>query len=516
MILKSHCPYCKERRLVAREQRDINGITRTFDECHHIERITFAKASDFADIRSSDGKTLRPFQADGAAFTVNSGGRCLIADECGLGKTVQAEAFLTRRGALPALVICKAGLKMQWMRETHRWTGNIGQTIVAESDLPLGFQVCFISMDLLYRFKDIPAFAAKFAFRTIILDECQAIKNHDSKRTNAIRRLASHVPNFIALSGTPIKNHAGEYFPILNILRPDLFPTLAGFYSRWTDTYYNGYSMKTGGLKDAAAFADYTKDFIIRRTKAEVMKDLPRIERVPLFSELGKDVEKAYAATLREFTDYYDDPGRKPGIGDSSCILAYLTKMRHLTGLSKINSVVDQVEDFLTSNTGKIVIFLHHKDVSTLLTLKLNELCLTAPLTLESKHTTLERQDIIDTFQRGSSRVLVASTLAAGEGVDGIQNVCDTIIIMERQWNPANEEQVEGRIERMGQGSASLTAIYPIATGTVDEFFAEIVERKRSYVSNTLDGVEIKWDESSIMKELCEALSASGKKRWSW
>jgi SNF2 family DNA or RNA helicase len=176
------------------------------------------------------------------------------------------------------------------------------------------------------------------------------------------------------------------------------------------------------------------------------------------------------------------------------------------------------------STSKKLVIFLHHKDVAAILTKKLTDLCASwsaeygsAPLTLESHHSMQERQDIIDRFQSGKSRILIASTLAAGEGVDGIQNVCSDIVILERQWNPANEEQVEGRIERMGQLASNLTSTYMVATGTIDEFFAEIVERKRVYVANTLDGVVgLKWDESSIMKELAESLSLNGRKRWSW
>jgi SNF2 family DNA or RNA helicase len=525
MILKSHCTYCKKKVDISREIETELFTTRYY-ACGHSSTSKKVTPNDFSDVMSTRGHKLMPFQLDGAAFAVNSGYRCLIGDECGLGKTVQAVALLKKLPdvVLPTLIICKSGLKMQWMRETHAWAGHLGQIVTNEKEPSLGLPVTFISMDLLYRFKDFESWTKEFGFKLIILDECQAIKNHDSKRTNAVRRLAQHVPYFIALSGTAIKNHAGEYFPILNLLRPDLFPTMSGFYADWTDTYYNGYSMKTGGLRNANAFREYTKSFIIRRTKAEVMSELPRVSRVPLFSELGKDVEKAYKATMNDFTDYYNSgQDQSNALMRASCILAFFTKMRHLTGLSKIDSTVAFTEEFLMSSEKKIVIFLHHKDVATLITDKLTELCASwpaeygeAPLTLESKHSPQERQAIIDAFQSGKSRVLVASTLAAGEGVDGIQKVCSDIVILERQWNPANEEQVEGRIERMGQDGTKLTATYMIATGTIDEFFAELVEKKRSYVQNTLDGKDVVWSESNIMKELAEALAASGSKKWKY
>ncbi len=519
MILKSHCSYCKQRVDVSRVIRDPRGITRYF-KCGHTQRVDYKLSSDFNSFESRDGAKLRAFQRDGAAFIVNSNYRALIADECGLGKTVQALAALKDKDK--TLVICKSGLRMQWMRETFRWTGMHGQIIMAETDPVLPFGIYFISMDLLYRFKDMTAFAERFDFQTIILDECQAIKNHESKRTNAIRRLSSAVPNFIALSGTPIKNHAGEYFPVLNILRPDIFPTLAHYYADWTDTYYNGYSMKTGGLRDAERFKLFTQDFILRRTKAEVLPQLPKINRIPLFSELGKEVEREYQQTVNEFTDYYNsvEDSTTP-LARHARTLAYLAKMRHITGKSKVKSVVNYIEEFLMSTDKKIVVFLHHKDVAAALLQQLTELCLsweseygTTPLELASRHSFQERQSIIDEFQRSRSRILIASTLAAGEGVDGIQNVCSDIIILERQWNPANEEQVEGRIERFGQLAENLTSTYPIAVGTIDEFFAELVERKRGYISNTLDQKEYIWNESSMIKELADVIAAKGGVRW--
>jgi SNF2 family DNA or RNA helicase len=283
--------------------------------------------------------------------------------------------------------------------------------------------------------------------------------------------------------------------------------------------------MKTAGLRNAPLFQTFTKDFIIRRTKKEVLPQLPAVDRLPLFSELGKEVEKAYLKELDDFNDYYSS-GKDVGnaLVRGATLIGFFSRMRHLTGLSKIDPCVAWTEEFLMGTDKKLVIFLHHKDVAAILTEKLKTLCAgwsaeygDAPLTLESKHSMQERQNIIDAFQSGTSRILIASTLAAGEGVDGIQNVCSDIVILERQWNPANEEQVEGRIERMGQLASNLTSTYMVATGTIDEFFAEIVERKRVYVANTLDGVVgLKWDESSIMKELAESLSLNGRKRWSW
>jgi SNF2 family DNA or RNA helicase len=88
--------------------------------------------------------------------------------------------------------------------------------------------------------------------------------------------------------------------------------------------------------------------------------------------------------------------------------------------------------------------------------------------------------------------------------------------MMERQWNPPKEEQAEGRFIRIGQLADSVTATYFTAVGTVDEFFADLVEQKRAIFSATMDGIETKWNESVLIRELAEILAAKGGKKWGW
>jgi SNF2 family DNA or RNA helicase len=92
--------------------------------------------------------------------------------------------------------------------------------------------------------------------------------------------------------------------------------------------------------------------------------------------------------------------------------------------------------------------------------------------------------------------------------------ICSDCIIMEREWNPPKEEQAEGRFPRPGQTSDKITATYFTAIGTVDEFFAEIVEQKRSIFDSTMNGIKTNWNESSLIKELAEVLAQNGGKKW--
>ena len=523
-FIKSKCPTCGK--VAETENEYVFGET-TYSvlKCGHIIQKHHIDSSKKPEsIVSLDNKKLFPFQLEGVKFIENSGGRCLVGDEMGLGKNIQAlGALILHKEMRPFLWIGKSSLKYQYQHEIMRWMGEdeLAQVIETPKDVLLpGFPGYIVSYDLLRRFKDGKLLEAvdKLGIKTVILDECQQIKNSESSRTQHSRALCAKIPNVIALSGTPIKNHAAEYFPILNILNPQMFPRETDFVRYWCDSYWTGYGYKTGGLRDPERFKNRTKNFIIRRERSEVMPDLPKIQRQFQLHEMGAEIEKAYDEALEMFRYEYNKNG--DGLGsfeESSNILAYLSRMRHLVGLAKIDPAIDNVMEFLGSTERKLTIFHHHKDVGDILVDKLNqvlkELELAAVLHLTADLDASQRYDMVTKFTDDpKSRILVASTLASGEGLN--LQVCSDCIMLERQWNPANEEQAESRFPRPGSTATSISALYLVAVGTVDEFFSEIVERKREIVASTLGGEAVEWDQSSIMRELAATLAASGKQKW--
>lgn len=517
MRIKHYCITCKDHvDIMSREKVPDAGTLITQLSCGHNKSQSLKKDTDFLDITSIDNKKPYPYQLEGASFSFNSGGRALILDEMGLGKTVQAAMFIKKLGRR-YLWICKSGLKLQTLREITRWCGDeyTTQILERENDSILPVTGFIMSMDMVRKIKDIPEFVKRLGVRNgvLILDEVQHLKNSGSKRTQAISDLSRQVNHIIGLSGTPIKNHAGEYYPILHMIRPDLFPTATNFDACWVQSYWDGYQLKKQGLKDFQTFQAFTKDFIIRRTRAEVLPDLPSISRENMFCELGSAVEDAYKETLKQFQDYYlYGSAGVSAIEKSAGILAFLSKMRHLTGIAKILPVCDYLEDFISETDRKIVVFLHHKDVAKTLLAKLEQAGL-SPLILPDDPN--KRQAVIDEFRDDNTkRILIASTLASGEGLN--LQFCSDCIIMELQWTPVNEEQAEARFPRPGQKADKITAKYFIAVGTVDEFLTDLREKKRSYVSNSLDGTNYSWDESSVIKELAEVLATQGGKKWSW
>lgn len=522
-IIRQICPKCNKVAIEESRLRLGKSIIIKL-ACGHLlnSEVLTSTQEQYDSIVFNDNCRPRPYQIDAVRFAEESNVRCIIADEQGLGKTIESLSLLRLHTAklLPAVIVCPSTVKIQWMHEIHRicntaTTKLLVQVIQSGKELAMpGFDIYVITYDMLKK-DDLFKLLSENTIKTIIIDECQRIKNHLSERAKAVQRISKVTPHVIAMSGTPIKNNAGEYFTVLNLVKPTLFPHYQKFIDNYCDAYSNGWSQKVGGLKDVDKFHADTKDIIIRRTKAEVLKDLPSIDRKFHHVELDRKLNKAYASAMQELDDLlYSDESE---FEKSTNMIAIMSKLRHITGISKVAECIDFVTEFLLSTDRKIVIFTHHQDVMGMLETQLNQWCSEGGFgkvcVLHSGLDGNKRTNLVKDFKDDPNRrLMIASTLAAGEGLN--LQFCSDAVILERQWNPANEEQVEGRFHRFGQlNNVSIT--YMLASGTIDEFFTELVEIKRSIVAATLDNKTIEWNQQSLMKELSEILVTRGKKAWS-
>ena len=457
-------------------------------------------------------------------------------DEMGLGKTISTMLILKyiisrkkdngfAKKFFPILIVTKAGIMHQFADEIFKTLEIVPWLVTAlEKSEPdwKQFPIALVSYDTIWRCDWIEN---NESVKTLVLDECQQIKNSESKRTKGIRSIVKDAEkitikedkiekrdplfkrNVIALSGTPIKNHAGEYFPILNILEPKLFP------SEWR--YLSEHCKPTGSnryrLSYPEDFKRLTSHFIIRHTREEVLPDLPKIRRNFSLNVLADELKNEYQKYLQKFMDEYDG---EMGPSTFANILAYMTRMRHLTGLSKVQDCLDQVEEFMESCDRKITIFHHHHDVGDRLARELEKLFPNEIIHLsEDGINDDERNDRVREFVTGHKRILLASSLKSGEGLN--LQICSDAIVVERQWNPANEEQAEGRFSRIGSVATAIQVKYLVAVGTIDEFFSNLIEEKRQITTEAMSGeTGISWAESDIVKELARKLYDSGRKAW--
>lgn len=552
--LQDKCPECGK---VAKEKftTEINGKKIIFLECGHViskvaesyspfETITFDGDTTCKHIWGTDknytfcskcsARRLYPFQVDGCKAIEKANGRAGVFDEMGLGKTIQSLAWLKfHPEAYPVLYIVKSGIKYQWSKEVVRILGmtNLAQVIQTSNDALIpGLKGYIVSYDMLVpkvRTRNGKTITSGFdinkffavGIKTVILDECHKVSNPDSTRTQMVRRIIRDIAHVIPLSGTPWKNRGSEFFPVLNMLDPVRFNSYNGFLNRWVEYYWDGAKQKMGGIAKPEEFKNYVKDIVIRRERSEVMKELPIIQRNAYYCEMDENSAKAYTNEVNDFVKFWNSAvigGDEDSFESQQGILARITRMRHITGLAKIPNTVEFVKEFLEETNRKIVIFVHHKDVGQIIYDQISAFCagdnLPQPLRLTADLTSEARYEVQEKFNSSNYRVMVGSTLASGEGLN--LQTCSDCIMHERQWNPANEEQAEGRFIRIGQMSNAVIATYMLASGSVDDQFHGIVERKRSAFHVSMNnGKAAGWVERDMIKNLAQAIVDGAKRR---
>jgi hypothetical protein len=230
-------------------------------------------------------------------------------------------------------------------------------------------------------------------------------------------------------------------------------------------------------------------------------------------------MRKAYDKAFGEFEEMYKEflGKEKHSLSDYSNLLAYISRMRHITGVAKVQSIVDYTTQFLLETERKLAIFIHHRLVGNTLNQELSSWCrdggYDTPLLLTADSNAFS---IAEQFNRDpKKRILIASTLAGGEGLN-LQYACNDVIVGERQWNSANEEQVESRFTRPDSIALGgyVHATYPVAVGTIDEWMSELCEKKRAIVAQVQDGIEVEFSETKYATELANLLMSKGKPKW--
>lgn len=462
---------------------------------------------------------LFPFQIEGARFLERQNGRAAIFDQQGLGKTVQALAYIKYHPeALPVLFIVKSKLKFQWMKEIVRWLGEdyFAQVLSDSRQGVMPGLKCYItSFDLLRRFDHKKLAALKI--QTVVIDEVQAIKNPDSTRTQELRKVVKEIPKIIPLSGTPWKNRGSEFFVVLNMLSPTKFHSYQNFLDTWVDYYMHGNVYKQGGIRNIARFKEYIKDLAIRRERDDVMPDLPKTNRMKLMCEIEDHARKAYDEEVSEFVKWYNNlviSGEEDSALAESGALARLNRMRHIIALAKIPTTVEWTEEFLDETDRHLVIGVHHKDVGKILVSQLKSLNKCEIFALTSDLSDEENFRVKNAFINSKRAVIVASTLSAGEGTDGLQKVCYDMILHERQWNPMNEEQLEDRLARIGSiAPQKVNITYVHADNSTDTHMDTIVETKRHQFHASMNkGQMPAWTVTNMVKDMTEAIMAGAKK----
>ena len=321
---------------------------------------------------------------------------------------------------------------------------------------------------------------------SVILDEAQFIKNPQSERARAVCRLSAKCR--IAATGTPVENHIGDLWSIFNFLNPGLFGAWRTFKRRFARPIEQNESDSA-----RAVLAEQIKPFILRRTKAEVLADLPPLTVVNHSVQLSEAETLAYGLLRRQIHDKLHTPhGRRDNKIE---ILAEITRLRRFcchprlvfpqaeSDASKVTALLDLVLE-LRENQHRVLIFSQFVDFLEILRERLEEAQVSYQY-LDGSTPRAARQARVEAFQAGESTAFLISLKAGGFGLN--LTAADYVIHADPWWNPAVEAQASDRAHRIGQ-ERPVTVYRLITKHTIEESIVELHRNKRAMADALLEG----------------------------
>lgn len=444
-------------------------------------------------------KQYKEYQKIGIKFLTNKSRRSfLLADDMGLGKTIEVAGALNIIKPKKVLIIALASLKINWMRELHEWLNyksdfqiiNKTKDIISKTA-----QIIIINYDLVIYpeiFKQLKA----LKFDVLVLDEAHCLSNMDTKRTKRILNNEGLVRNskiIFALTGTPVRNRPKDFYVLLKVLAPEVIhPFLA--YEEYAKRYCGGYRDSYGILQDKGAsnieeLSERLKKFMLRRTKEEVLKELPPVIEKTIPLEITPDILNVLSEEenlLEEVNEY--SPNSDLGVQAT---------IRRQLGEAKVPQVIEYIKNLLEKEE-KIVIFAYHREVINKIR---KALCGYGVRCIQGGMTSQLKQMEVDFFINDpNSRIFIGQMIAAGFGVDGLQKVSNNVVFAEIDWVPGNMGQARDRLVRIGQ-EYPVIAHYLVVPDTLEDNMMKSVINKGKVITRLLSNTKQQKEENIMTIE---------------
>ncbi len=447
---------------------------------------------------------LRPYQRRGCSwlhFLQRWGLGACLADDMGLGKTPQTLAFLRQHweqaDKRPTLIICPTSVVGNWQKEAARFTPDLpvmvhhglgrirGESFAEEAGR---HALVLSSYALLHRDFDL---LKAVSWAAIILDEAQNIKNPETKQAKAARALQADCR--IALTGTPVENHVGDLWSLMEFLNPGFLGNQAEFRRRFFVPIQAGHDPEA-----ADRLKKLSGPFILRRLKTDksIIADLPEKNEMKVFCTLTREQASLYQAVVKEAEEALDEA---EGIQRKGVVLATLSKLKQicnhpaqflgdnsaLPGRSgKLARLTEMLEEALEIG-DKALIFSQFAEMGELLRRHLQATFGQEVLFLHGGVSKPKRDQMVERFQakEGGPRLFILSLKAGGTGLN--LTAANHVFHFDRWWNPAVENQATDRAFRIGQ-TKNVQVHKFLCAGTMEEKIDEMIESKQQVAAHVV------------------------------
>ena len=475
------------------EDEDLSFVNGSKYVSNVVKKFDKVKSKNY-EVPKDLNATLRDYQVSGFEFfkTLSDyqfGG--ILADEMGLGKTIQTIAFLLSNKDKKSIVITPTALIYNWKNELEKFapTLKVGLLHAAKSEREkildnIDNYDVILTTYTTYK-NDIDKYK-NISFDYCIIDEAQNIKNPDAIITKAIKNVNAKVK--FALTGTPIENNLMELWSIFDFIMPGYLYNKSKFKSIFVNNDKNIIELK-----------NLIKPFILRRTKKEVITELPDKIEQKIIIDLEKEHKRAYKGYVNLITRKIKENNQ-----DNITVFSYLTKLRQLClspelmvknyqgKNSKLDVLINIIND---SSDEKILVFSQFTKVLEVIGKRLNEENISYSY-LDGKTSAKDRVKLVEEFNTNNNKVFLISLKAGGTGLN--LTSANIVVHFDPWWNPAVEDQASDRAHRIGQKNV-VNVIKLIAKGTAEERVINLQETKKELIEDVING---NLDNSSTLKNL--------------
>nr|WP_288306797.1 DEAD/DEAH box helicase [uncultured Romboutsia sp.] len=475
------------------EEEDLSFVNGSKYVSNVVKKFDKVKSKNY-EVPKDLNAILRDYQVSGFEFfkTLSDyqfGG--ILADEMGLGKTIQTIAFLLSNKDKKSIVITPTALIYNWKNELEKFapTLKVGLLHAAKSEREkildnIDNYDVILTTYTTYK-NDIDKYK-NINFDYCIIDEAQNIKNPDAIITKAIKNVNAKVR--FALTGTPIENNLMELWSIFDFIMPGYLYNKSKFKSIFVNNDKNIIELK-----------NLIKPFILRRTKKEVITELPDKIEQKIIIDLEKEHKRAYKGYVNLITRKIKENNQ-----DNITVFSYLTKLRQLClspelmvknyqgKNSKLDVLINIIND---SSDEKILVFSQFTKVLEVIGKRLNEENISYSY-LDGKTSAKDRVKLVEEFNTNNNKVFLISLKAGGTGLN--LTSANIVVHFDPWWNPAVEDQASDRAHRIGQKNV-VNVIKLIAKDTAEERVINLQETKKELIEDVING---NLDNSSTLKNL--------------
>lgn len=476
------------------------------------ERVQTYEPLPMPTLRQPHNLLIEPyeFQKEGIAYAVEHK-RCIMGDEQGLGKTVEAIGVLTVTGATPALVICPASLKLNWKRELKKF-GGLNAIVLDDSNRTTwqrfftmkGFNgrpcadVAIVNYESLKKFfvakirregrftlKSVDFDKRKDLFRTVIIDESHKCKSAQTQQSKFVQGICADKEYILELTGTPVVNNNEDLIQQLRIMgRLEDF----GGYGKFMQRYCAGFN-KSSHIKELNY--NLRKYCFFRRQKKDVLLQLPDKTRSYLNVEISnrkeyQDAERDIIKYLRNYQDADDDKLQRTIRG---AVMVKMGILKQISAKGKVDGAIDIIHNIVDGGQ-KLIVFCFLKDVVQALKMEFRD-----AVTVTGDDNTQQKQYAVDRFQNDERCKLIILNYRSG-GTGLTLTAASNVLFVEFPWTAADCVQAEDRAHRNGQKNA-VNCVYLLGRDTIDEYMYELIQKKKD-IADGVTGTEDETQEQRV------------------